>query len=125
MIRNSVAVITGFLTWTVLWQGTHQVVVRIMPESFGDDGSVGSTGMLVARIVLGFVFSVVAGFSTASIARGDRMKLAATLGIILLVVGIFVQGSYWSVLPVWYHLIFLLTLIPGTVTGAKMRIGKS
>jgi hypothetical protein len=124
MIRNSVAVITGFLTWTVLWVAMNQIVKTVMPGPFGDDGSVSSTGVLVAFILLSFVFSIIAGFTTASVAHDDRMKPSLTLGIVLLVVGIFVEGSYWAVLPVWYHLIFLVLLIPGALIGALIRISK-
>lgn len=45
------------------------------------------------------------------------------LGVLLLVVGIVVQASYWNVLPVWWHLCFLVSILPFTLLGARLRGG--
>jgi len=125
MVRNIVSVISGFVVWTVLWLGSSWAVRLAMPEPFGDDGSVDSTGILVAFIVLSFVFSIIAGFTTATLTRRDRMKPSLALGIVLLVVGIFAEGMSWAVLPLWYHLFLLALLIPGVLIGARMRLSRS
>ena len=42
-------------------------------------------------------------------------------GILLLATGIAVQLQYWSLLPIWYHLVFLVLLVPSTVAGGSLR----
>jgi hypothetical protein len=44
-------------------------------------------------------------------------------GALLLVVGIAVQVSYWDALPVWWHLAFLVSIVPFTLLGARLRGG--
>jgi hypothetical protein len=75
--------------------------------------------MKVARLVLGAISSVGAGFVAAWIGKG-RMSPATLTGIVLL--GLFIPGHYriWSKFPVWYHLTFLLSLLPLTLLGAAL-----
>src|SRR5215813_5518275 len=57
--------------------------------------------MKLARLVLGAISSLAAGFVAAWIGKG-RMSAALT-GIVLL--ALFIPGHYriWSKFPVWYH----------------------
>jgi hypothetical protein len=124
MLRKVVSIVSGFVVWSVLWLGSNFVIKGLMPDRFAPDGSTDSAGILVGLIILSFIFSIIAGFTTASLAHGNRMQPAFILGIVQLVIGIFVQGMYWHLLPLWYHLIFLVLLIPGILLGARMRVSR-
>ena len=43
------------------------------------------------------------------------------VGVILLLVGIAVEFMFWKVAPAWYHIIFVLALIPMTILGGRIR----
>ena len=75
--------------------------------------------MKLARLVLGAISSLGAGFVGARIGK-DRMKAAILTGIVLL--GLFIPGHYllWSKFPIWYHLTFLASLLPLTLLGAAL-----
>jgi hypothetical protein len=75
--------------------------------------------MKLARLVLGAISSLGAGFVAAWIGK-DRMKAATLTGIVLL--GLFIPGHYllWSKFPIWYHLTFLASLLPLTLLGAAL-----
>jgi len=75
--------------------------------------------MKLARLVLGAISSLGAGFVAAWIDK-DRMKAATLTGIVLL--GLFIPGHYllWSKFPIWYHLTFLASLLPLTLLGAGL-----
>jgi len=76
--------------------------------------------MKLARLVLGAVSSLAAGFVAAWIGKG-RMRAATLTGVVLL--GLFIPNHYllWSKFPVWYHLTFLLSLVPLTLLGAALH----
>jgi len=76
--------------------------------------------MKLARLVLGATSSLGAGFIAAWIGRG-RMKAATLTGIVLL--GLFIPNHYllWDKFPVWYHLTFLVSLLPLTLLGAALN----
>jgi hypothetical protein len=45
------------------------------------------------------------------------------LGVVLAGVGAFVQSRVWKLMPLWYHLSFLLLLVPVTLAGAWIHLG--
>jgi hypothetical protein len=75
--------------------------------------------MKLARLVLGALSSLAAGFVAAWISK-SRMGAAMLTGVILL--GLFIPDHYllWNKLPVWYHLTFLVSLVPLTLLGAAL-----
>jgi hypothetical protein len=124
MIRAIVAVIAGFGLWSVLWVSSNQIVIRLMPDAFGADGSIDSNGIMAGFVVLSFLYSLFAGYTVVTISRGS-MKPAYVFAVIQLVVGIFVQSMYLHVLPAWYHISFLILLVPGVLIGARIRTGRA
>lgn len=79
-----------------------------------------SLAMKVARLVLGAISTLGAGFVAAWI-DNIRMRSATVTGIVLLC--LFVPGHYmiWDKFPVWYHLTFLVSLLPLTLLGAALN----
>jgi hypothetical protein len=76
--------------------------------------------MKLARLVLGAISCLGAGFVAAWIGRVG-MRTATLTGIVLLV--LFIPGHYriWDKFPVWYHLTFLVSLLPLTLLGAALN----
>ena len=121
MIRSILSVLAGFALWTVLSLASNAALAAAAPGAFREDGSTDSVGMLLLILVLSVVFSVIAGYVTALLAREKTKQHALALGLALLAVGIFVQIQYWDVMPVWYHLSFLALLVPGVLLGARTQ----
>ena len=48
------------------------------------------------------------------------MKAAWTLAIILLAVGLGVEISGWDTTPAWYHIVFLVLIVPSVLLGARL-----
>ncbi len=119
MMRNSMAVVAGFATWSVLWLAVGQVAQRVAPNAFLEDGSI-ADGALIVVLVASVICSLVAGALAATIARRAWKPVSLALGGILLIVGVGVQASLWTTLPLWYHLPFLALLLPMTVIGARL-----
>lgn len=122
MVRSILSVLAGFAAWTVLWLASNAAVMAVAPGSFREDGTTDSVGILVLILVLSVVFSVVAGWLCAKLARRNAMAHALGLGVVLLIVGVFVQMQYWDVMPVWYHVLFLALLIPGALLGGRTQL---
>ena len=76
--------------------------------------------MKLARLVLGAISTLSAGFVAAWIGK-SRMASATLTGIALLC--LFIPGHYriWDKFPVWYHLTFLVSLLPLTLLGAALN----
>jgi hypothetical protein len=81
--------------------------------------------MLIARLSIGAVATLAAGLVTAMIARRSVGAAVAT-GVLLLLVFIPEHIVLWPKFPLWYHLTFLVSLVPLTyLGGAASRYGTS
>jgi hypothetical protein len=75
--------------------------------------------MLFARLSIAAVAMLAAGWATAAIA--PRSLLVRLLpGLLLLVAFIPQHIALWNTFPVWYHLTFLVSLVPLTYLGGRI-----
>jgi uncharacterized protein (DUF983 family) len=75
--------------------------------------------MLLARLVLGAASSVAAGVVCAAITPGTRLP-GYIFSILLLAMFIPVHVSLWDKFPIWYHIIFLSSLVPLVLLGTRL-----
>lgn len=122
MGRIILGVIVGFVVWSVVFVGGEALVRAIAPGAVApsDVTYFDSTGVLLGYLVRSVIASIFAGLSAVLVAA-ESAKTTLILGVVLLLVGIMVQTSAWSLLPVWYHLVFLALLIPMTILGGKLK----
>jgi len=117
-MKATIAVIVGYVTWTVFWLGGN-AGLRAMGLTPQDQGAkIENFGALVALLILSAVASIVSGYVTRLIASGKGPTYVC-LGL-LLATGMAVQWSIRSLLPVWYHAAFLLLLAPVFLLGSRL-----
>ena len=120
MLRRVLAIITGFSAWTILWLGFHAIMTALVPDEFNADGSTDSSAMLLAYLAASVVCSLIGGWTMALVNKCSESLMAWILGGVLLGVGLMVQLISWALFPTWYHVVFLLLLIPATFLGNSM-----
>src|SRR5262249_19125080 len=120
-LRTVGAVVAALVTW-ILVATILNLPLRISWPHYHEAETVFNFtfAMKLARLTLGAVSSVAAGFVAAWIGK-ERMRAAMLTGVILL--GLFIPNHYllWSKFPVWYHLTFLVSLVPLTLLGAALH----
>jgi hypothetical protein len=79
--------------------------------------------MMLARLSIGALATLAAGWVTAAIAPLS-MLVRLMPGLILLVAFIPQHIALWNRFPVWYHLTFLLSLVPLTYLGGMLSTGR-
>jgi hypothetical protein len=132
MLKMILGIIAGFVVWSVLWVGSHSLLAVLSPDWYGRidaefmsavtsgaDYTVDST-ILIISLIKSVIFSIIAGYLAALIAKENTIS-TIILGILLLMVGILVQVRIWNYEPLWYHLPFLILLIPMTILGGKLK----
>jgi hypothetical protein len=77
-----------------------------------------------ARLLMAVVTSVAAGAVTAWISRRSRWE-PLIVGSVVLAMFLPLHIAIWSKFPVWYHLTFLLTIIPAVLAGALLPAHRS
>lgn len=120
MIRTILAILAGYTAWTALWLTGNNVLFPEATRVVGEGQAYTSAGPLAGVIVLSIVCSLVAGLLTARIARQRAAGAVVIMAALLLLTGIGVQFGVWALMPVWYHLVFLLLLVPMSLVGGRL-----
>lgn len=120
MLNTVLVIVAGFIIWSVVWLGGNQVVTRFFPGAVAKDGSTKHAGFLLALIAFSLVASLAAGYGVQWIAEDGSINPQFILGVVLVLVGIAIQRQYWKLMPLWYHLAFLILIIPTVLYGATL-----
>lgn len=121
MRRAVLGVIAGLVTWGAVATLLDIGLRFALPGYRAAEPLLAFTlTMKVARLLLGAASSLAAGVVTRLVAPASKLAPWIVGGITL---AVFLPGhiQIWSRLPVWYHLIFLTTLLPLVVIGAEIR----
>ena len=130
MLRIVLGVIAGFIGWLIVWVGSEKVLSAVWPafgvhqqafeEAVKNGGQfTADAGPLLTHIVMGSIVSVLSGVLAALIA-GENTRAPMVLGFLLLGLGILKAVMSWQHVPVWYHIIFTLILLPMAIIGGKL-----
>ena len=118
MKRTLLAIFTALVTWVLVVSVLNVLLRHLLAGYAAAEPGFGFTlGMLLARLSIAALTCLVAGAVAARIAPSDP-RAAWITGVIL--VGVFVPThvKLWHSFPLWYHLGFLLTLLPLVLLGA-------
>lgn len=123
MMRSILAFIAGLLGWVVTASVLNRLLRLGMPGYLAAEPTLAFTlAMLWARLILGAASSGVAGFVVARIAP-TRAWLPLAVGVLLLMLFIPLHYTLWNKFPLWYHLVFLASLVPFVALGARLCTG--
>jgi hypothetical protein len=67
-------------------------------------------------LLTGALASLGAGFAAVVVAKGSATPVRV-LAVLLLLLFIPVHYALWDKFPIWYHVVFLASLIPVTLLG--------
>ena len=119
MTRNILGVVAGLVAWLLV----AATLGFIMRTSWPAYAAVAETmnftlPMMLARLSIGALATLAAGLVTALITRSAVARLIP--GVLLLVAFIPQHVMLWDKFPLWYHLTFLLSLVPLTYVGSRI-----
>ena len=120
MKRSVLACLAGLVTWIVVVMVINRGLRLSLPNYTAAEQTLQFTlEMKWARLLMAIVTSVVAGAITGWIPRSSRWA-PLIVGSVVLAMFVPVHLAIWSKFPAWYHLTFLLTIIPAVLVGALL-----
>lgn len=119
-LRAPLAVFAGMAVWTILWVSGTAGTAALFPDDVVEGQALTNVAILVWFITFGSLLSILAGFLTARLAPSKPMRLVWILALIQLALGLYFEISYWELMPVWYHLVFLALIVPTTLLGGRL-----
>src|SRR5262245_15337088 len=120
MAKTILGVVVGLVAWVVL----ASIAGLILRAAWSDYAAVAESmaftlPMLIARLTISAVTLLAAARVTALIAPRATIATVA-LGAVLVAAFVPIHIGVWDRFPVWYHLTFLLTLVPLCVIGGRL-----
>ena len=122
MGRTIGSIVVGLIAWGVVVTLLNFGLRAAIPGYHAAETSLMFTGAMKAgRLIEAAIASFAAGMAVRAIAPASRAVPWAT-GLIILAMFVPVHIQLWSKFPVWYHLAFLLSIVPLVVLGATVRL---
>jgi hypothetical protein len=119
ILKGIGALIFALIVWFVVATAVHRLMCVVWPAYAVASPLLNFTlPMKIARLSLGAVSTLIAGATARRLSAAHWVPVV--LGCALLVLFLPEHISLWNRLPVWYHLTFLLSLIPLTLLGARL-----
>jgi hypothetical protein len=125
MWRTIGSVIVGLCAWALVVTLLNFGLRAVVPGYHAAETSMVFTGTMKAgRLIEAAIASLVAGMAVRVIAPASRAAPWAT-GLIILALFVPVHVQLWSKFPLWYHLTFLLSIVPLVLVGATIRLSSA
>jgi hypothetical protein len=117
-IKIALAVLIGFIVWFVV-ATVANLLIRASLSGYAEAEPVArfTLAMMLARLAVGGLSSVAAGLACALSARASPVAVNI-LAIALVLFFLPVHYSLWARFPLWYHAVFLVSLVPLVLVGA-------
>jgi hypothetical protein len=123
--RSILACLAGLLTWIVVVSVINRMLRVSLPNYIAAEHTLQFTlGMKWARLMMAIMTSVAAGAVTGWISRSSPWA-PLIVGCVVFAMFLPVHIAIWSKFPAWYHLTFLLTIIPAVLLGALLLPGRN
>ena len=119
MAKKVLGVVAGLATWVIVASLIGRIMRASWPEyAIVEKAMTFTLAMMIARLSIGAFATVCMGAVTSALVPSPLARLMP--GVLMLVLFIPVHVMLWENFPVWYHLFFLLSLVPLTYAGGRL-----
>ena len=119
-MRIVLGLIVGLVVWFVVATAGNFVIRSLVPGYAEAEPAMRFTlPMLLARLGLSAVSSVAAGLACGALLRSVPVAVKFLAGL-LVIFFVPVHYSLWTQFPLWYHAVFLVSLAPLALLGARL-----
>ncbi|MEO8674257.1 MAG: hypothetical protein ABI569_01685 [Casimicrobiaceae bacterium] len=120
MARNVAGVLGALIVWmAIVTLGNLLLRYAWADYAVVEKAMTFTAAMMAARLALGVLASLGAGYCGAWITRrNDRVLAIVTILLVLLFIP--VHYGLWNNFPLWYHLTFFASLVIMTPLGARL-----
>jgi ABC-type methionine transport system permease subunit len=121
MKRTMLGVVAGIAAWLVIATLLNLILRATLAGYHAAETTLAFTlAMKLARLAESALACLSAGYTAAWVAQGNQ-NAPRVVGIVLLALFLPMHVKLWNRFPVWYHLTFLVSLLPLTVLGGLLR----
>jgi hypothetical protein len=119
MLRQIGGVVGGVVVWFLIANvGNHVLRVTWPGYSEVEVATTFTLGMLIARLLLGAISSLCAGFAAAWVTNRSMFAIKSLAGLLLIM--FLPVITLWERFPPWYHVVFLASVVVVTLLGGLL-----
>lgn len=120
MWRTIASIICGLVAWAIVATILNFGLRAALPDYHAAETTLQFTGAMKAgRLIEAAIASLTAGAIVRAVAPASRWA-PWIAGVLVLAMFLPVHVQLWSKFPVWYHLTFLLSIVPLFALGAAL-----
>ena len=115
MKKTIFGALAGYVIWSILWVGINALLQVFFPgleAEFEETKFMGDVSYLGLALLGSVLCSLLAGRVSGRLGRPKGVAATRLMALLLLLTGIAVQAGFWSQMPLWYHLSFLVLIAP-------------
>jgi hypothetical protein len=116
MLRQIGGVVTGVVAWFLIANiGNHGLRMTWPGYSEVEVAKTFTVGMLIARLLVGAISSLCAGFVATSVTNRSMLAIKSLAGLLLIM--FLPVITLWERFRPWYHVVFLASLVVTLLGG--------
>ena len=120
MWRTILGILVGLVAWVLVVSLINRGLRLWLPGYVTAEPPLQFTlAMKIARLSMAAIPSLVAGMAVRAVAPQTRLA-PWIVGLVTLALFLPWHIQHWNMFPVWYHLSFLVPLVPLVVLGAAL-----
>ncbi|SRR5258705_9437787 len=121
MKRTVLGIVAGIAVWLVAVTLVDLILRAALAGYHEAEATFAFTlAMQLARLAESAVACLAAGYTAAWVAQGNQ-NAPRVVGIVLLALFVPMHVRLWNKFPVWYHLVFLISLLPLIALGGLLQ----
>ena len=120
-LRSVLSVISAPLLYGVLCVPLLGLLYAQFPELLNEQGGTSSVPLLLGTEAFQLLIITVCGYVVARIAPRHLRHHVVIATVLMLLIGVSVQLSFWDAVPAWHHFVFFALIVAGMHLGGHLR----
>lgn len=120
-LRSIASVLSAPLLYGVLCVPLLGLFYGQFPELINEQGGTRNVPLLLGTEVFQFLILTLCGYVVSVLAPRNHHHHVVIATLVMLLIGVSVQLSFWDAVPVWHHFVFFTCIVVGMHLGSLVR----
>lgn len=120
-LRSILSVLSAPVLYGVLCVPLLGLLYAQFPELLNEQGGTRNVPLLLGTELFQLLIIILCGYVVAWLAPRHVRHHVVIATVVMLVIGVSVQLSFWEAVPTWHHFVFFACIIAGMHLGGHFR----
>jgi hypothetical protein len=120
-LRSILSVVSAPILYGVLCVPLLGVLYAQFPDLVNAQGGTSNVPLLLGTEVFQLFIITICGYVVARVAPWHLRHHVVIATVLMLLIGVSVQLSFWEAVPVWHHFVFFACIVIGMHLGGHIR----